>query len=237
MLEGCSPESAGRPHEAVGNGSPRWMTASPARASGPGDRTRRTGRLFRRTRGFALERTSDLRRRSFPIFQGLAVSGVRAFLESPSDRAESPRKVPETEAPGGARSSRAEPTDRAARRCWRGCPCAVSSAVAAEGSRVPTDRVGLMCTRSKLISGLCCGPVAGAPCPFARVHEFRIEFRVGRGYEGADGAVGQRCGSPGHRPVRIAGRSRRGGHGPGLPRTAVAVGQPGPRVGSRVLPG
>ena len=33
---------AGRPHEAVGNGSPRWMTAAPRKRA---HRTRPTGRL------------------------------------------------------------------------------------------------------------------------------------------------------------------------------------------------
>jgi hypothetical protein len=33
---------AGRPHEAVGNGSPRWMTVAPRKR---GHRTRPTGRL------------------------------------------------------------------------------------------------------------------------------------------------------------------------------------------------
>jgi hypothetical protein len=33
---------AGRPHEAAGNGSPRWMTAAPRKR---GHRTRPTGRL------------------------------------------------------------------------------------------------------------------------------------------------------------------------------------------------
>jgi hypothetical protein len=35
---------AGRPHEAAGNGSPRWMTAAPRKR---GHRTRPTGRLTR----------------------------------------------------------------------------------------------------------------------------------------------------------------------------------------------
>ncbi len=46
-LEGCPPESAGRPHEAGGNAGPRWMAVSPAAARRPGDRTRRTARLVR----------------------------------------------------------------------------------------------------------------------------------------------------------------------------------------------
>ncbi len=35
---------AGRPHEAAGNGSPRWMTVAPRKR---GHRTRPTGRLTR----------------------------------------------------------------------------------------------------------------------------------------------------------------------------------------------
>jgi hypothetical protein len=42
------------------------------------------------TCGFASERASDLRRRPFPIFQGLAALGGEKSLGSPSDRAESP---------------------------------------------------------------------------------------------------------------------------------------------------
>ena len=44
--EGGPPESAGRPHEVVGNSSPRWMAVH--------DRTRLTGRLVRRFGHFGL---------------------------------------------------------------------------------------------------------------------------------------------------------------------------------------
>ena len=46
-FEGCPPEPTGRPHEAVGNGSPRWMAAEGDPGDGPLDRTRLTGRLIR----------------------------------------------------------------------------------------------------------------------------------------------------------------------------------------------
>ena len=48
-FEGGPPEPAGRPLEAVGNGSRRWMVARLDRGSG--DRTRPTGRLVRRPAG------------------------------------------------------------------------------------------------------------------------------------------------------------------------------------------
>src|SRR6476619_8670421 len=35
-LEGCPPECAGGPHEAVGNGGPRWMVAERRAARRPG---------------------------------------------------------------------------------------------------------------------------------------------------------------------------------------------------------
>ena len=35
-LEGCPPECAGGPHEAVGNGGPRWMVAERSAARRPG---------------------------------------------------------------------------------------------------------------------------------------------------------------------------------------------------------
>jgi hypothetical protein len=41
-LRAARPMLAGRPHEAVGNGSPRWMTADPRERA---HRTRPTGRL------------------------------------------------------------------------------------------------------------------------------------------------------------------------------------------------
>jgi hypothetical protein len=44
-FEGGPPELAGRPHEAAGNGSPRWMAAGPRERV---HRTRPTGQLARR---------------------------------------------------------------------------------------------------------------------------------------------------------------------------------------------
>ena len=44
--EGGPPEHTGRTLEVVGNGDPRWMAVTPVRATGPGDRTRLTGRLI-----------------------------------------------------------------------------------------------------------------------------------------------------------------------------------------------
>jgi hypothetical protein len=45
VLEGCSPELAGRPQEPTGNGRPRWMAATGDLLAG--HRIRRTGRLVR----------------------------------------------------------------------------------------------------------------------------------------------------------------------------------------------
>jgi len=44
-LRAARPMLAGRPHEAVGNGSPRWMAVGPRKRV---HRTRPTGRLARR---------------------------------------------------------------------------------------------------------------------------------------------------------------------------------------------
>ena len=56
-LEGCPPECAGRPHETVGNGGPRWMVAERVRRKAPGNRTRPTDQPLRLT-------PSDLRKRA-----------------------------------------------------------------------------------------------------------------------------------------------------------------------------
>lgn len=48
-FEGGSPEHAGRPLEAIGNGRPRWMVAHRDPCEGPEDRTRPTGQPVRRT--------------------------------------------------------------------------------------------------------------------------------------------------------------------------------------------
>ena len=47
-FEGCPPEPAGRPHEVVGDGSPRWMVVHWSTERCVEDRTRLTGRLVRR---------------------------------------------------------------------------------------------------------------------------------------------------------------------------------------------
>ena len=47
-FEGGPPESAGRPLERAGDGTPRWMVAERDRREAPGNRTRLTGRLIPR---------------------------------------------------------------------------------------------------------------------------------------------------------------------------------------------
>jgi hypothetical protein len=137
-FEGCSPEPAGRPHEPVGNGRPRWMAAT-------GDESRRP-----QNPAYRPTRPSPEVAHTEPVGVGQRRAGKMTWLYVPGDVRRGPKaccKPPTRSGTPSASSPRAFAIANAARIVF-GC------ATAATSDRSPRVRVGAApppaCGRSEI---------------------------------------------------------------------------------------